>query len=150
MKITTEQYNVMKLIAEDIVASNSFNESLRRNLAPRTYTVFHAEGTKSAVLLALIKAVEEGKELMHYVAKKDVQPAASNEVDEFTAEAIAKIPPGKPDAATLKRPKGDVFVKVVAENLPEGHAWADDKGRHWKIVDGKKRQQKKPKADGKA
>jgi hypothetical protein len=172
MKITTEQYTTLKLLADDIASARMAPKHLERyhkivvqdNGQDKVVQKFSPEATRSAILVHMVHSVELGLDPLAGIdtqkvdAKKPIKEKdqAPQEVDVFTAEALAAIPPGKPDAASLKPPEakiniGDTVIDaegkkmVVHDEFPrtEGHEWVDQNGRRWKIVDGKKRQQKK-------
>ncbi len=154
MKITTEQYNTLKLLADDIATARAAPKDMERFHKivvqdagkDKVVNKFSPEMTRAAILIALVSAVENDLDytliFMVPVGNKKPVEDQSQEPDVFTAEALAKIPPGKPDAGTLAPPKSG-FTAV--DPPKEGDVFVDGKGRHWKIVDGKKRQQKKPK-----
>jgi len=132
----------------DVTRDNSMTAMARRVLEGAK------DGTRAAILIHLAKNIEEGKGLytgmiFGEAAKPVPVEDASQEPDVFTAEALAKIPLGKPDPSTLARPKKTSLVKELQDAIArkEGEYWIDEAGRHWKIVEGKKRQQKKPKVD---
>lgn len=157
MKITTEQYNTLTLIANDIAVARAAPKNLERfhkivlqdNGKDRVVEKFAPDMTRAAILLALISAVENNLDYtLIFLEKKDKKPVKvedqSQEPDVFTLEALAKIPPGKPDAGTLAAPKKGLVQQIKdAIARKEGEEWTDENGRRWKLVDGKKRQQKK-------
>ncbi len=159
MKITTEQYTTLKLLADDVASARMAPKHLERHVKivvqddgkDRIVQKFSPDATRSAILVHMVQSVEIGLDPLagFNVRVPAAKPVAvedqTQEHDVFTAEALAKIPAGKPDAATLARPKRDSAFKDAIIHK-EGESWADDKGRYWKIVEGKKRQQKKPKA----
>ena len=162
MKTNQEAYNVMKLLAEDISKSRATPKHLERYVKividddgkDKVVRKFSYDMTAAAILVAMVHNVEQGLgPLSGFVFDdKPKKPVAVEDVsqetqhDEFTAAALAQIPPGKPDSSTLNPPRAKVKVKASAHpERKEGEYWIDDKGRHWKIIEGRKVQQKKPK-----
>ncbi len=163
MKITPDQYTTLKAIADDVASARMAPKHLERFVKivvqddgkDRIVQKFSPDATRAAILCHMVDAVEMGLSPFNKmnIHPEPVKPKAiedtSQEPDVFTAEALAKIPAGKPDPATLARPKKPSIVKQLQDAVArkEGDYWIDDKGRHWKMIDGKKRQQKKPKVD---
>ena len=159
MNITTEQYNVLKLLADDIATARAAPKDLERFVKivvddegkDRVVRKFSADMTRAAILIAMVRAVEGGNSPLSIIKNVAAPKAVAVEDqsqethDEFTAAALAQIPPGKLDSSTLNPPRAKVKVKVAADGRKEGEYWIDDKGRHWKIIEGRKVQQKKPK-----
>lgn len=164
MKITTEKYNTLALIANDIAVARAAPKDLERfhktviedDGKDKVVRKFSAEMTRAAILLALISAIEHGTDYTDIFVVKEPKrkktPEESHDI--FTEEALAKIPPGKPDAEMLKQPNkfapGTIHTHgkdgwTVHTPPKEGDLFKDENGRWWKILDGKKRQQKKPK-----
>lgn len=162
MKVTTEQYATLKLLADDLAIARMAPKHLERyhkivvqdGGKDRIVEKFSPEGTRAAILVFMIKNIEFGLDAMFgmNIPEVDVKkpPAIegqATEIDVFTKEALANIPPGKPDSSALNPPHVKIKAKGLKDETPrkEGEYWIDDNGRHWKIIDGKKVQQKKPK-----
>ncbi len=170
MKITTEQYTTLKLLADDVASARMAPKHLERYIKivvqdegkDRIVQKFSPDATRAAILVHMVQSVEIGMDPLAGfnvipTSKKAVEDQ-SQEVDVFTAEALAKIPAGKPDHATLAPPKvkasqkipKDILIhhgNVTFEPLKEGDVYTDAGGRIWKIINGKKVQQKKPRPD---
>lgn len=170
--LTPDLYETLKAVADDLASARlapkhmerSFKIVVQKDGKDMIVEKFSPESTRAAILVHMLKNVESGLNPFTGISPDAVKAPkavgsedASQEPDVFTAEALAKIPAGKPDAATLKPPKNILIhagnaaekkVKPRADARKEGEYWIDDGGRHWKIVEGKKVQQKKPKVDG--
>lgn len=163
MKITTEQYTTLKLLADDVASARMAPKHLERFVKivvqddgkDKIVHKFNPDATRSAILVYMVQSVLIGLDPLagfNVSVPASKKPVAvedeSQEHDVFTAEALAKIPPGKPDAATLAPPVSPKPGDKVISEFPrtDGREWQDEKGRYWKIIEGKKRQQKKPKA----
>ena len=166
MKITnTEQYSLLKMIADDIASSRACPKDLERyvkivvqdNGQDKIVQKFSPDMTRAAILIEMVRAIEDGKSPMSVLDKKEKTKAKPQEtMDEFTAAALALIPAGGPDSSTLNPPRDKMKKAIIAhiEKLAsppaitynEGDEWTYKNGRRWKIVNGKKCQQKKIRA----
>ena len=167
MNINTDQYATLKALADDLATARMAPKGLERFVKivvqdegkDRIVQKFSAEGTRAAILVMMVDNVLSGlSPLAGFAVVADpkkkppaVEDQSQEAVDEFTAAALAQIAPGKPDSSTLNPPRVKIKGKGLVAELKdaitrkEGEYWIDENGRHWKIVDGKKRQQKKPK-----
>lgn len=168
MTISTDLYATLKSLADDLATARMAPKGLERFVKivvqdegkDRIVQKFSAEGTRAAILVMMVENVLTGlSPLAGFAVGADpkkqppaVEDQSQEAIDEFTAAALAQIAPGKPDSSKLNPPHatikaGDTYIRHGKGYIQrtEGEEWTDEKGRRWKLIDGKMRQQKKPK-----
>ena len=122
MIITETEYTLLKTIADDVMVSGSYHPSYKRFLKTvvqenKIVDSFHKDGTRAAILVGLLRAVENGLEPISDVMDKPLTIEEITQepetIDEFTAEALAKIAPGGPDSQILNPPHDKIEVGLV-------------------------------------